>query len=102
MYQNDNLQAFGGQPILIEIEDSEELEFTEAWAVINNGVIIKKYEEPTFPLEVELTEEDTAKLKLHNVLNLIVFDEEHRPKTCDGTYEFDCNRGVIHESYLQS
>lgn len=103
MYQFDDLKAFGGQGIQIDlIQDNDDFVCTEAWAVVNDGIIVKKFNNPEFPINVTFNEEETPKLVYKNRMNLIVFDEESRPKTCDGTYEFYCEKGVINESSFHS
>ena len=95
--KGDNAQAFDGAPIEIEF-DTDGKEVSRALFVINSGIIVKEFENPVSPLEVELDEEDTIKLQFRNIGKLILFDSEGRKHTCDGTLEFTANEGVYFES----
>ena len=100
-YIGDNFQAFDGQPIEIDLtlEEGETMPIiSKAIFVINNGIVAKTFENPTFPLEVELEEKDTIKLSLQNKANLIVYDSEDRKLTCDGELFFSLKSEVYHES----
>lgn len=94
MYRYDNLQAFDGSPIEVTFDTGDKT-VTEAWAVFNNGALVKKYTNPTSPIEVELDEDDTGLLSLNNVMNLILFDDEGRKLTCEGELKFTLNKEVI-------
>lgn len=96
-YKGDNFQAFDGTPIEVEF-DTNGKEVSRALFVINGGIIVKEFEDPASPLQVELDENDTKKLQVRNVCNLILYDSEGRKQTCDGTLEFTVNEGVYIES----
>lgn len=97
LYKGDNLQAFDGSPIEVEF-DTDGKEVTEAWIVINEGAIVKKYQNPTSPIYVELNESDTKKLSATNCMNLICFDSQNRKLTFDGELAFRARREVYGES----
>ena len=96
-YKGDNYQAFDGKPIEVEF-DTDGKVVSRALFVINNGVIVKEFENPISPLEVELSEEDTIKLDYRNIANLILYDEQGRKQTCDGQLEFFVSEEVYIES----
>lgn len=93
LYRYDNLQAFDGSPIEVEF-DTNGQEITKALIVINNGVIVKEYQNPTSPIYVELNEGDTAKLKYQNVMNFIGYDSQNRKLTFDGELYFRASKEV--------
>ena len=97
LYKGDNLQAFDGQPIEVEF-DTDGKEVSEAWIVINEGAIVKKYQNPTSPIYVELDETDTKKLNATNYMNLIGFDSQNRKLTFDGALVFRAKKEVYSES----
>lgn len=97
MYRYDNLQAFDGEPIEVEF-DTDGQEVSEAWFVINEGAIVKKYQNPTSPIYVELDEEDTGKLSFQNTAKLICFDSQHRKLTFEGQLDFTAKKEVYVES----
>lgn len=99
MYRYDNLQAFDGSPIEVEF-DTEGKEVSRALFVINEGEIVKEYQNPTSPLYVELDETDTGKLKYLNIAKLILFDAQGRKLTLDGQLEFTTNKEVYVESNI--
>lgn len=96
-YNGDNLQAFDGLPIEVDLEfEDDEKEVSKAIAVFNDGIVCKEFITPTFPLNVNLTEEDTDKLPYHCTMKLVVFDTNTpaRRKQCDGVLEFIIEKGV--------
>lgn len=97
LYKGDNLQAFDGLPIEVEF-DTEGKEVSEAWIVINEGAIVKKYQNPISPIYVELDEKDTKKLSATNYMNLIGFDTQGRKLTFEGVLICRAKKEVYSES----
>lgn len=93
LYKGDNLQAFDGSPIIIDLDD-DEIIVSKAQFVINKGSIVKTFENPIFPIEITLDETDTSKLRPTNYGNLIIYDELDRKKTCEGTLIFKASEGI--------
>ena len=90
-YRGDDFQAFDGEPIEINLipEEGEELPvISKAVFVINNEAVVKTYENPEFPLYVELNSEDTIKLSPVNIGKLIIWDDKNRKKTIDECVKF--------------
>ena len=99
LYQGDDLQAFNGSPIEINLitEDGEPLpEISKAIFSINNETITKEFENPEFPIYVELDSEDTIKLSYKNTGRLILWDTSNRKLTIDETLEFIALPEVYH------
>ncbi|MCR5261960.1 MAG: hypothetical protein K6C94_09010 [Candidatus Gastranaerophilales bacterium] len=95
IFKGDNLQAFNGQPFKIEFD--ADLPVSKAALVINNGIIIKEFENPSSPLLVELDENDTAKLSASNQAHFVVWDSNGRKRTCDGVLNFTAKEEIYHE-----
>lgn len=96
IYKGDNLQAFDGKPIKIEIDNPEEIYIKEAYVVINNGAVVKHYSEPTDEILVYLDSKDTAKLSYKNIMKLIVVDAQGRKRTCPEELVFTAEKEVYH------
>ena len=94
-YNGDNLQAFDGLPIVVDIEFEEDAkDVSKAIAVFNDGIVCKEFVNPQFPLEINLEEKDTVKLPYHVIMKLVVFDTQGRRKQCDGSLEFILEKGA--------
>lgn len=92
IYQGDNTAAFGGNFLTINIRVPEGQEVpTITRAELKIGCICKNFNNPTFPMTINLTEEETVKLQAQNSAYLAVWDAEGRKKTCQGTISFPTN-----------
>lgn len=89
IYQGDNTAAFNGNflTINVSVDEGQEIPVITR-AELKIGCICKSFENPTFPMTVNLTEEETAKLNATNSAYLAVWDSEGRKKTCTGTISF--------------
>lgn len=94
LIKGDNLQAFDGQPITINLVNYKNFKISKAQFVVNRGDIVKEFNNPIFPLKIELNEQDTIKLKFKNSGRLILFDELGRKKTCDGELLFTAGEKI--------
>lgn len=97
MYRYDNLQAFDGLPIEVEFDIGDK-KASKGIFVINSGVIVKEFLNPTSPIFVELDETDTGKLKYYNIGKLILFDDKNRKITLNGQLAFYADKEVYLES----
>jgi hypothetical protein len=88
IYQGDNTAAFGGSFLTINVSTESEVMPIITKAELKTGNICKTFENPTFPLTVDLTEEETLKLQAVNTAYLAVWDNEGRKKTCQGKITF--------------
>lgn len=93
IYKGDNTGAFGNNFITINLDNP--LGFTISKAIFVCGCIQKIFENPTFPLVINLTSEETKTLKPSNICYLVVFDSDGRQKTCKGTLTFSAQNGVL-------
>lgn len=98
IYKGDDTAAFGGLLVRIHLILPPELEnipITKAVVSINvdcnliNNDITKVYENPTFPLDINLNSTETKKLQSKNHLYLAVWDELGRKRTATGSLDFD-------------
>ena len=93
VFKGDNTGAFGNNFITIELENP--LGYTISKAEFVCGCFRKVFENPTFPLIINFTEEESKKFNFKNTCYLIVWDELNRQKTCEGTLTFEAKNGVI-------
>lgn len=93
IYKGDNTAAFGNNFITINLNNP--LGYTVSKAILVCGCIQKTFENPEFPLIINLTSQETNQLRSSNVCYLVVFDSEGRQKTCNGTITFKAQNGVI-------
>lgn len=89
IYQGDNTAAFGGNFLTINISSESGIVPTITKAELKIGCICKTFNNPTFPMTINLTEEETAKLSATNTAYLAVWDIEGRKKTCQGSISFN-------------
>lgn len=93
IYKGDNTGAFGNRFITINLDNPDNYVISRVIFVC--GCIHKSFENPVFPLTVNLTSEETGNLKPSNVCYLVAYDSEGRQKTCKGTLTFPATQGVI-------
>ena len=87
----DNTGAFGGNFLTINLTNNTEQEITISKAVFACGPIRLEFENPTFPLTINLTEEQTSQLGCKNNCFLAVWDDQNRMHCCVGTISFNTN-----------
>lgn len=93
IYKGDDTGAFGVNWLTINLAEAEQLTITKA--EFRCGEVIKSFENPTFPIKVNLTSEETSKLQAQNTCYLAIYDENGLKKTCQGAFTFDAsNRRV--------
>ena len=93
IYKGDNTGAFGNNFITINLDNP--LGYTVSKAIFVCGCIQKTFENPIFPLIINLNSEETANLRSVNTCYLVVFDSNGLQKTCKGTLTFKAQNGVI-------
>lgn len=96
IFKGDNSAAFGNNFITINLDNPLGYEISKAVFVC--GCIQKTFENPTFPLVINFTSEETANFKTSNVCYLVVFDSEGRQKTCKGSLTFPAQNGVLNNN----
>jgi len=93
VYKGDNTGAYGNEFIKINLNNPNE--YVVSKAIFVCGCVQKVFENPVFPLTVNLSSQETATLKPSNVCYLVTYDSEGRQKTCKGTLTFPATQGVI-------
>ena len=88
IYQGDNTAAFGGNFLTISISSETGIVPTITRAELKIGCITKTFENPVFPMTINLTEEETQRLQSQNTAYLAVWDASGRKKTCQGQITF--------------
>lgn len=90
IFQGDNTAAFGGNFLTINISVSEGQPVPRITkAELKIGCICKTFANPTFPMTINLNEDESAKLQAQNTAYLAVWDAEGRKKTCVGSITFN-------------
>lgn len=93
IFKGDNTGAFGNSFITINLDNPNEYEISKVIFVC--GCIQKTFIKPVFPLTVNLSSDETAKLKASNVCYLVAYDSENRQQTCRGNLTFPAQNGVL-------
>lgn len=93
IFKGDNTGAFGNNFITINLENPMGYEISKV--IFACGNIQKSFENPVFPVVVNLSSQETEKLRASNVCYLVAFDSEGRQKTCKGTLTFNAQNGVL-------
>lgn len=93
IYKGDDTRAFGGNFVEIKLVSEESAIISKA--VFQCGDIRKEFENPTFPLIVNLTSEESRQLSNYNNCYLAVYDEFGLKKTCKGTLGIWSNSEVV-------
>lgn len=83
LYKGDNTEAFGNNLLTINVNNITGHTITKAEVRI--GSILKTFNNPSFPLTVNLSEEETDVLNYTNDAYIALYDEEGRKKTAEGT-----------------
>lgn len=93
IFKGDDSGAFGNNFITINLDNP--LGYPISKAIFVCGCIQKPFKNPVFPLTINLTSQETVKLRSSNVCYLVVYDSEGRQKTCQGSLTFNAQNGVI-------
>ncbi len=91
--RGDDTGAYGNRFITIKLDNPNNYVISKAIFVC--GCIQKTFENPVFPLTVNLNSQETEKLRATNVCYLVTYDSEGRQKTCKGTLTFPAQNGVL-------
>ena len=93
IFQGDDTSAFGG--VLLRINLYNPLDYPIKKAIFVCGCIIKEFDNPTFPIDINFNNEETEKLRSVNQCFLIVYDMQGKQKTCRGTITIKAQKGVL-------
>lgn len=93
VYKGDNTGAFGNSFITIDFENPENYVVSKAMFIC--GCLKKPIPNPQFPVILNFTEEESKRFNFKNTCYLVVWDEQGRQKTCEGTLTFEAENGVV-------
>lgn len=92
--KGDDTNAFNFGFLTIELDNPDEHTITKA--EIRIGVLTKTINEPSFPLDISLTREETAMLsECGNQCYMAIYDDQNRKYTCEGTLSFKASPKVV-------
>lgn len=94
IFKGDNTQAFGNNFLTINLNNP--LNYAISKAVFVCGCLKKPFNNPQFPLIVNFNSQESQTLRPNNVGYLVVYDEQGRQRTCNGTITFKAQNGVIY------
>lgn len=93
LYRGDDTNAFDRKFIKVNLKNAEGLNISKA--EFKCGTILKTFDNPTFPFDIELTAEETQKLNYSNACYLAIYDEQGRKVTCKGNFTFSTKAQVV-------
>ena len=93
IYKGDDTGAFDQNFIKIDIENSSQYKISKV--ILQCGPVQKIYSNPTFPIYVNFTHDESLRLYQDSTCYLQVFDEKGRRTTCEGTLNFTAKAKVI-------
>lgn len=86
IYRGDDTAAFGGT--LMRINVTNNTPYTISKVVWTSGTIRKEFENPSNPIVVNLTSEETMKLSTDNICQVACYDQYGRKMTIPKTLKF--------------
>lgn len=95
IFKGDDTGAFGNNFITINLNNPNQYVIKKAQVYVNSCPFREPIINPDFPLVVNFTSQETERLRPTNVMNLVAYDSENRPKQCNGSLTFNCQNGVI-------
>ncbi|MBR2526607.1 hypothetical protein IKE67_09105 [bacterium] len=93
-YKGDNSQAYNKHFLEIDLELDEGAKPPSKVEFVT-GCIVKPFVNPQFPIYVDFSESESAKLNYINVGYLITYDDKGRRETAEGSITFKYKNGVI-------
>lgn len=92
--KGDDSNAFGFSFLTVNLENSDQ--YTIAKAKVRIGTIIKKIDNPVFPLHISLTKEETLTLsEACNKIYMAIYDVDNKKWTCEGELTFKAAPKVV-------
>lgn len=101
IYQGDDLRAFGGTPIILEVEN--ETGFPIKTLVFKSGNVIRTFEDlpefslPSFEIIIYLTEDETRILNKSQECYVACYDENGYKQTVKGEYKLETHEEVVYD-----
>ena len=102
IFKTDDTNAHGRHFLNIEVSNPNHSPMSKLIFSINRGEIQivfrdeeNHFTDEEFVLNVDLSGEQTARLKTYNIAHLVTYDMNNKQKTCKEFYEFDAIDGVL-------
>ena len=93
-YKGDDFDAFGQEWALIELDLPEDWIVSRAEFKVGNLPVLV-FNDPIFPIPVNLESYQTSNLKDVNTCYLAIYDEEGRKQTLDSSWTFVAEDEVV-------
>ena len=93
IFRSDDTNSFGQNWLTIEADIPEDWVVSSAEFKVGN-LPVMIFEEPEFPITVNLTSAQTFLLKDVNSCYLSLYDENGLKQTCEGTFIFETRKQV--------
>ena len=93
LYRGDDTDAFGSSFITINLATTLDVAISKA--IFQCGTVKKVFENPIFPLSIELSALETRTLPANNTCYLAVWDENNKKRTCEGNLVFSTQSQVV-------
>ena len=93
LFRGDDTQAFGNNWLTIEADYPSDWVISAAEFKVGN-LPTMLFENPEFPLKVNLSSSQTAVLKDVNSCYLSLYDKDGLKITCEGTFIFETRKQV--------
>jgi len=94
IFRGDDTGAFGQTWLRINLDIPSTWTVTKAELKIGN-LPVMEFDEPEFPLPVNLTSAQTARLKDNNTCYLALYDEDGLKQTLESSFTFYTRKQVV-------
>lgn len=91
--RGDDTGAFGQHWLKVNVDIP--VTWVVSRAELRVGSLLLDFEEPEFPMLVNLTSSQTAQLKDSNACYIALYDEDGLKQTIEGTYTFPTRKQVV-------
>lgn len=93
-YKGDDFDAFDQEWAKIELDFPEDWIISKADFKVGN-LPVMRFNNPIFPLDVNLTSEQTTNLKDVNTCYMAIYDDLGRKQTLEGSWTFQAEDEVV-------
>lgn len=93
-YKGDDFDAFDQKWAQIELDFPEDWIISKADFKVGN-LPVMRFTDPVFPLDVNLTSEQTVNLKDVNTCYMAIYDDKGKKQTLEGSWTFQAEDEVV-------
>lgn len=93
LHRGDDTNAFGAKFLEIYLENATGLKISKA--EFRCGEVLKTIKDPKFPLLIDLTTDESIKLRDINNAYLAIYDKDGLKRTCEGSITFETVKKVV-------